>query len=133
MQEWERGKEAKRKKHELAIEETAGQPNSEHKYWKNVTRLQVHTSETIPDQDIQETPHTRNRQMRTEGSTTYCYEPNGRLIGTVSTAKAREHYILPQSSETPLSRHVISGHWTFGTGLKARDGHLGQGPKTGDR
>ncbi|KAK3257792.1 hypothetical protein CYMTET_33133 [Cymbomonas tetramitiformis] len=90
--EWERDSQSKRAKHEPEQEILAGQPNNEQKFWRNVEHLQVHTKETNPDQDTWGNPGTMDKQLYTEGTTTYCYEADGRLIGTLSTAKPRELY-----------------------------------------
>ncbi|KAK3272748.1 hypothetical protein CYMTET_18970 [Cymbomonas tetramitiformis] len=83
------GKRAKREPEEEIL---AGKPNSEQRYWKHVTHLEISTGETNPDLDIKHAPGTKDKQLRTEGDTTYCYEPEGGLIGTLSTAKAQELY-----------------------------------------
>ncbi|KAK3236172.1 hypothetical protein CYMTET_53672 [Cymbomonas tetramitiformis] len=90
--EWENTKQGERTEPEPASEILAGKPRSEQRYWRKVTHLMITTGETNPDQDIKHTPNTKDRQLRTEGDTTYCYEPNGGLIGTLSTAKVRELY-----------------------------------------
>eukprot|EP00854_Cymbomonas_tetramitiformis_P034198 gene34198-biopygen19718 len=90
--EWEDTKQGERTKREPVNEILAGKPSSEQRYWRGVTHLAITTGETNPDQDIKHTLDTTDRQLRTEGDTTYCYEPNGGLIGTLSTAKVRELY-----------------------------------------
>ncbi|KAK3234388.1 hypothetical protein CYMTET_55330 [Cymbomonas tetramitiformis] len=92
VEEWENDKRDKRAKREPVEEILAGQPNGEQRYWKHVTHLEICTKETNPDQDIRHIPGTKDRQLRTEGDTTYCYEPDGGLIGTLSTVKVRELY-----------------------------------------
>ncbi|KAK3236274.1 hypothetical protein CYMTET_53576 [Cymbomonas tetramitiformis] len=92
VEEWEGTKQDERTKSGPVSEILAGKPRSEQRYWKEVTHLTITTGETNPDQDIKQTLNTKNRQLRTEGDTTYCYEPNGGLIGTLSTAKVRELY-----------------------------------------
>eukprot|EP00854_Cymbomonas_tetramitiformis_P001805 gene1805-biopygen1683 len=46
----------------------------------------------MASKDIKHALGTKDKQLRTEGDTTYCYEPEGGLIGTLSTAKVRELY-----------------------------------------
>ncbi|KAK3289122.1 hypothetical protein CYMTET_3428 [Cymbomonas tetramitiformis] len=93
VEEWESNKQDKRAKREPVDEILAGQPSSEQRYWKQVTHLDVCSRETNPDQDIRHITGTlKDRQLRTEGGTTYCYEPEGSLIGTLSTVKVRELY-----------------------------------------
>eukprot|EP00854_Cymbomonas_tetramitiformis_P034218 gene34218-biopygen20894 len=92
VEEWESNKQDKRAKREPVDEILAGQPSNEQRYWKEVTHLEVYTRETNPDQDIRHVTGIKDRQLRTEGGTTYCYEPDGSLIGTLSTVKVRELY-----------------------------------------
>ncbi|KAK3289200.1 hypothetical protein CYMTET_3361 [Cymbomonas tetramitiformis] len=92
VEEWKNDKRDKRTKREPAEEILAGQPNGEQRYWKEVTHLEICTRETNPDQDIRHIPGVKDRQLRTEGDTTYCHEPEGSLIGTLSTVKVRELY-----------------------------------------
>ncbi|KAK3286909.1 hypothetical protein CYMTET_5554 [Cymbomonas tetramitiformis] len=92
VEEWENDKRDKKTKREPVEEILAGQPNGEQRYWKHVTHLEICTRETNPDQDIRHIPGTKDRQLRAEGDTTYCYEPDGGLIGTLSTVKVRELY-----------------------------------------
>ncbi|KAK3284293.1 hypothetical protein CYMTET_8051 [Cymbomonas tetramitiformis] len=92
MEEWERTKHDKQAKREPEEEILAGRPSNEQRYWKNITHLEINTRETNPDQDIKHVEGTKDRQLRTEGDTTYCYEPEGGLIGSLSTVKVREMY-----------------------------------------
>eukprot|EP00854_Cymbomonas_tetramitiformis_P008828 gene8828-biopygen8980 len=69
VDEWERTTQGKRTKREPEDEILAGKPSKD-------------TGNGLPTW----------RQLRTEGDITYCYEPDGSLIGTLSAAKARELY-----------------------------------------
>ncbi|KAK3283600.1 hypothetical protein CYMTET_8688 [Cymbomonas tetramitiformis] len=95
VSEWEGGKrraagEVTQKGPEEEL--LAGHPKNEQRYWQNVTHLQLHTRETNPDHDILGSADELGRQLRTEGDVTYCYEPDGKLIGVISTPETRELY-----------------------------------------
>ncbi|KAK3247363.1 hypothetical protein CYMTET_43135 [Cymbomonas tetramitiformis] len=92
VNEWEHAKQDKRTKREPEKEILAGKPSNEQRYWKNITHLEINMRETNPDQDIKHVEGTKDKQLRTEGDATYCYEPEGGLIGSLSIAKARELY-----------------------------------------
>eukprot|EP00854_Cymbomonas_tetramitiformis_P001377 gene1377-biopygen1224 len=92
VDEWERTKQGKRAKREPEDEILAGKPSSEQSYWKRVTHLEISTGETNPDQDIKHILGTKDRQLRTEGDTTYCYEPNGVFASPLNVHKNTKTY-----------------------------------------